>query len=127
MKRPYSQIYFPAAPLLQVRFGNPENMQYTKVADGFIDTSADSTIVPISFMREIGAAIGGLQSLRSQWGEARTVKTYIVDVEVEGINFPGIWVVGDEIGDEIVLGRNLLNRMRILLDGLAETIEIMND
>ena len=59
------------------------------------------------------------------WGEARTVKMYIVDVEVEGINFPGIWVVGDDRGDEVVLGRNLLNRMRILLDGLGEKVEIV--
>lgn len=125
MKRTYSQTHFPPAPLLRVRFGNAEDMRFTQLADGFVDTGADSTIVPIKLLRRIGAVIGGFQSIRSQWGEARTVKMYIVDVEVEGINFPGIWVVGDDRGDEVVLGRNLLNRMRILLDGLGEKVEIV--
>lgn len=126
MKRAYSQDHLPAAPLLTVRFGRPEDMRFTHSVNGFVDTGADITIVPIRLMREIRATVGGLQTIRSQWGEARAVKMYLVDAEVEGINFPGIWVVGDERGQEVVLGRNLLNRMRILLDGLAETIEIVS-
>lgn len=126
MKRRYSQAYLPSAPLLQVRFCNAEDMRFTQFVDGFVDTGADSTIAPVKLIRKIGATIGGVQSIRSQWGEARTVKMYVVDVEVEGINFPGIWVVGDDRGEEVILGRNLLNRMRILLDGLAEEIEIVS-
>jgi len=126
MKRDYSQSYFPPAPLLQVRFGKPEDMRFTGSVEGIVDTGADITIAPIQLMREIGATIGSLQTIRSQWGEARTVKLYLADVEVEGINFPGIWVVGDERGKEVVLGRNLLNRMRILLNGLSEKIEIVS-
>ena len=125
MKRIYSQNHLPPAPLLQVRFGKPEDMRFTQSAEGFVDTGADITIVPIQMMREIGATVGSLQRIRSQWGEGRAVKLYLVDAEVEGINFPGIWVVGDERNQEIILGRNLLNRMRILLDGLAEKIEIV--
>ena len=125
MKRDYSQSYFPPAPLLQVRFGKPEDMRFTRSVEGIVDTGVDVTIAPIQLMREIGATIGSLQTIRSQWGEARTVKLYLADVEVEGINFPGIWVVGDERGKEVVLGRNFLNRMRILLNGLSEKIEIV--
>lgn len=126
MKRTYSQVHFPPAPLLQVRFGTPEEMRFTQPVDGMVDTGADMTIAPIRLMRSIGATIGGIQSIRSQWGEARVVKMYMVDVTVEGINFPGIWVVGDEHSQEIVLGRNLLNLMNILLNGFKEQIEIVS-
>lgn len=126
MKRAYSQTYFPPAPLLRVRFGNADNMQFTQQMNGFVDTGADSTIVPVKLLRRIGAAIVGIQSLRSRWGESRTVRVYVVDVEVEEINFPGIWVVGDDRSEEVILGRNLLNRMRIFLDGLGEKIEIVS-
>ena len=37
---------------------------------------------------------------------------------------PGIFVVGDEQGDEIVLGRDVLNKLRIFLDGPARIVEI---
>ena len=33
------------------------------------------------------------------------------------LTLSGITVVGDELGDETVLGRNVLNRLRLLLDG----------
>lgn len=126
MKHRYSQAHFPPAPLCQVRFGTPEEMRFTQPVEGMVDTGADMTIAPLALMRNIGATVGGLQSIGSQWGEARSVRMYIVDVEVEGVNFPRIWVVGDERGQEVVLGRNLLNRMKILLDGPAEEIEIVS-
>jgi len=30
---------------------------------------------------------------------------------------PGIYVVRDELSEEVVLGRNVSNRLRLLLDG----------
>lgn len=126
MKRAYNQAYLPAAPVLRVRFGNSETIRFTQPIDALVDSGADITIAPVKLMRRIGAVVNGFQSARGQWGDAKTVKMYIVDAEVEGINFPGIWVLGDDGGEEVVLGRNLLNRMRILLDGLGEKIEIVS-
>jgi hypothetical protein len=34
-------------------------------------------------------------------------------------------VVGDEFGHEIILGRNVLNHLRILLDGPASIMELL--
>jgi hypothetical protein len=39
--------------------------------------------------------------------------------------FAAIQVVGDEVGDEIILGRNVLNRLRLLLDGPAAMLEVL--
>jgi hypothetical protein len=57
--------------------------------------------------------------LRSQWGERRAVFLYLVDLQIGELTLPGIYVVGDELGEEIVLGRNVLNQLRLLLDGPA--------
>jgi hypothetical protein len=40
------------------------------------------------------------------------------------LTLPGVEVVGDEISNEVILGRDILNRWRILLDGPNETVEI---
>ena len=55
--------------------------------------------------------------VRSQWGERRSVFLYVVDLKIGKLTLPGVYVVGDELGDETVLGRNALNELRLLLDG----------
>jgi len=47
-------------------------------------------------------------------------------LEIEDIRLPAVEVVGDEQGEEIVLGRNVLNRLRLLLDGPAGQLEILD-
>ena len=64
--------------------------------------------------------------MRSQWGERRAVALYAVALEINQYRFDAIRVVGDEIGDEVILGRNLLNRLRLLLDGPAGMVEVLD-
>ena len=64
--------------------------------------------------------------IRSHWGEWRYVQTFTVDIGVSTLRLPAIEVVGDEEGDEIILGRNLLNKLRLLLDGHAEQVALLD-
>ncbi len=34
-------------------------------------------------------------------------------------------MIGDEVAQEVVLGRNVLNRLRVLLDGPGEMVEVL--
>lgn len=49
---------------------------------------------------------------------------YLVDIRIGEINLPGIEVVGDEYSNEIILRRDVLNRLRILLNGPAATTNV---
>ncbi len=119
MKYAYDEFYFPAIPILQIRLSTPEwNLQTTDLP-AIVDTGADATLVPLKYLLDIEATIGGRNRLRSQWGERREVNLYLVDLEIEQAILPGIWVIGDELSDEVILGRNVLNRLRLLLDGPA--------
>jgi predicted aspartyl protease len=64
--------------------------------------------------------------IRSHWGEWRSAQLFVVDLELDGLRLPGVFVVGDEQGDEIVLGRNVLNKLRLLLDGPVNLTEILS-
>ncbi len=86
--------------------------------NAIIDTGADATIVPVRYLRQIAARRSFEATIRSQWGERRRVYLYLVDLQLETLTLPGIYVVGDDQGDEVVLGRDVLNRLRVLLDGL---------
>ncbi len=77
-------------------------------------------------IRKVGAEKVDQAALRSQWGEHRAVTLYAVALEINQYHFSAVRVVGDEIGNEVILGRNALNRLRLLLDGPAGMVEVLN-
>ncbi len=92
---------------------------------GVVDTGADATLIPLKHLRAIGARRVFEVGLRSQWGERRIVFLYLVDVSIGGVVLPGVYVVGDDMGDEVVIGRDVLNRLRLTLDGPALLLQLL--
>jgi hypothetical protein len=123
MKYPYSNHYIPTAPVLEVTFVSAADNRRIGPLTGIVDSGADGTLVPLRFLSEIQAPATSEMYLRSQWGDRRPAWLYLVDVQIGSLIFPGIEVVGDEVSDEIVLGRDVLNRLKIVLDGPQETLE----
>ncbi|MFQ5595836.1 MAG: retroviral-like aspartic protease family protein [Anaerolineae bacterium] len=123
---PFDSTYHPALPVCDVALIAPPT-GYRVELTAIIDTGADGTIVPIEFLQQIGARRAFEAGLRSQWGEPRTVFLYLVDLQIAELRLPAIYVVGDELGDEVVLGRNVLNELRLLLDGPAALTRLLND
>ena len=123
---PYSSEYFPAAPVLEITLGAPGTPPTLGPLEALVDTGADATLIPMKYLRQIGARKVDQATLRSQWGERRPVSLYAVAVEISQRRLAAMWVVGDEIGNEVVLGRNVLNRLRLLLDGPAGMTEVLD-
>jgi hypothetical protein len=48
----------------------------------------------------------------------------LVDVQIGEITVAGIEVVGDELSEEVILGRDVLNRLRVSLDGPAASVTV---
>jgi predicted aspartyl protease len=124
MRYRYDTKRFPSSPVIEITCINVAEGLRTEPLTALIDTGADATIVPIHFLREIYAPQTIVQWLRSHWGERRQVFLYLIDVAIEDVILPGIQVVGDPFGDEIIAGRDILNRLRILLDGPAKITEV---
>jgi predicted aspartyl protease len=110
---------------VQVVFHNSEDGLSTAAENALLDTGSDGSLVPIAYLERILAPALADTRIRSHWGEWRSVQLFLVDLELDGLRLPDISVVGDEQGDEIVLGRNVLNRLRLLLDGPARFTEIV--
>ena len=79
-----------------------------------LDTGADGTLIPLTYLREILAPPLTETRLRSHWGEWRIAQLFLVEIQIGISRMPNVFVVGDEQDDEIVLGRNVLNRLNIL-------------
>lgn len=125
MSHTYDPKYTPPVPVLPVVLYNSETGQSINCETAYLDTGADGTVVPHKLLEEIGAEVVYRNNMRSQWGESRRVNMYSINIEVDGEYLSAIDVVGDELGNELLLGRNVLNRLIILLDGFKNQTDVL--
>ena len=125
MSHPYLTTYYPPMPALQIWLGYPEEALTIGPLTAIVDTGADGTLVPQSLIDELGAPFVDDIRVRSHWGEWRNMQLFTVDVGIGKLRLPAVEVAGDDQGKEIVLGRNILNRLKLLLDGPAGQVEIL--
>lgn len=119
MKYPYDAAYEPPFPAAPVVLRNGEEGLRTAKVQALLDTGSDGSLVPIAYLEEILAPPMTDTRFRSHRGEWRAAQVFEADLELGSLRLPGIFVIGDEQGSEIVLGRNVLNKLRLLLDGPA--------
>lgn len=124
MKFAYSDDFYPPAPVAEVSLITAAESLRAGPFPALMDSGADGTIMPIAYLQEILAPPTVEMVMRSQWGEGRRVMLYLVDVQIGTLTIPGVEVVGDELSQEAILGRDVLNRLRVLLDGPATTVTI---
>lgn len=125
MSHTYDSKYTRPMPALPVILHNSENGQSVNCKTAYLDTGADGTIVPQALLEEIGAEEIEMKYMQNQWGERRDVSIYSIDIEVDGEYLSAIDVVSDQRGNEILLGRNVLNHLIIQLDGLKNQANVL--
>ena len=125
MSIPYDTRFAPPAPVLRVRLSSPGESPQDEFQAGIADTGSDGTLVPLRILETIEAIGVGEAVLYGVLGETRAVHVYEVDFHVENATLPNALVIGDEHGNEIVIGRNILNNLILLLDGQQNTADLL--
>jgi predicted aspartyl protease len=126
MSHSYQNSYFPPFPALSIRIGYPGESLSLGPLLALVDTGADVTMAPQDFLDTIGAPFVDDVRIRSHWGEWRNVQLFTVDIGVNGLRLPAIEVIGDNQGDEIILGRNFLNKLNLPLSGPTGQVEVID-
>lgn len=125
MKAPYDQSYQPAAPILPVSLAAPDDSPEVGPLLALVDTGADGTFVPTHVIARLGVPVEYNTNVRGHVGStAHRVAVHVVDLWIGGSRLPACEVVGDEWGDVVVLGRDVLNRWHLHLDGPGQTVEL---
>jgi predicted aspartyl protease len=105
--------------------GRPGDAADVGPLPALLDTGADASLIPLQYLRRLRLKPVRQRWLRSQWGERRMVGIYHVELRVgDALHLPWVEVVGDELSEDTILGRNVLNQLRIFLDGPRSTLEI---
>jgi len=123
MKFPFDQSFSPPMPVLAVTLRNEHEGLSTGPLDALVDTGADGTVVPAAYLTDVRAPVIGHALLHSHLG-VRHVFLRIADVQIAELLLPGMVIAADPEGQELILGRNVLNCLRLLMDGPAQVTQV---
>jgi predicted aspartyl protease len=125
MSTPYQTAYRPPFPALTILLTSDDGRLGPFPA--LLDSGADATLVPTQMLEEAGAVESGWVTLRSHFGHRQRVQRYLISIQINGILLPGQYVIGDDTGNEIILGRDVLNRLPLFLDGPQQQTDLLDD
>jgi hypothetical protein len=117
MIQAYDRAHLLPIPVVEIWLAVPDSNDWQGPFKAIIDSGADLTIVPSAWLRQFKAPYLKRAMLRTQWSQRQPVGLYEVDVRLGDLVFPGIDVAGDPRSNEILLGRNVLNRLDLRLEG----------
>jgi predicted aspartyl protease len=117
----YDAARHPPAPVLPARVGRP-GQDPAVLLVFLVDTGADITVVPDAVARELRLPAVSQIAVRGIAGAIRSARVYAAEVEAGG-GRSLVEVVG--MGEEALIGRDLLNRWTVTLHGPRRVMDVV--
>lgn len=112
----YDTQHDPPAPVMQATVTNALQRRRRRSVPALLDTGSDVTAIPRSLASAIQLYPIGRLRLEDLHAETLQVLTYAVQLTVAGLVIPRLEVISTGL-DYVVLGRDVLNRLYVLLNG----------
>jgi predicted aspartyl protease len=124
MKAAYDTSLLPPAPFVSIRLASLADRSEPVAVPAKIDTGADLTVIPVRLVEQLQLMPAGEIEVESYDGRRATLRAYDVNLHIDQLSLPGLLVIAFS-EDYVLLGRDVLNRLRVLLDGPALMTEIL--
>lgn len=125
MSTPYSYAYSPPAPVLKIALALRDQPPLYDSVYALADTGADGTFVPLEHLLALNASAEYQVRVRGHLSGSRIADVYTVDIAIGALRLPAIDVIADTENQEVVLGRNVLNKLLLLMDGPRTMLDIL--
>lgn len=119
----YDSGHNPPAPVVEVAVGHPVAIARREVLAGILDTGADVTVIPAALVAALGLQPKGRCWTRGFDGTFSRRPIYYARLDLAGLAIPTARCVASDRAT-VLLGRNVLNRFVITLDGPNLTFEM---
>ncbi len=117
---PYSAEYEPPCPVLTIRVAAPSGgAAFALLA--VVDTGADITLVPEALARTLDLPVVSHVRIAGVTGAAARADVLAADIDLSGNRVLAEIVA---FGNEAIVGRDLLNRLVLRLDGPRGILEV---
>ena len=120
---PYNKTFDPPAPFVTIQISPLNQDEPNSVVECLLDTGADVSLIPQRSVTELNLAPEDAILIEGYDGERQQLQLFAVNIVVEGIRLD-LEVVAYPT-HHAILGRDALNRFRLLLDGPAQTLEFL--
>jgi predicted aspartyl protease len=116
----YDQSQDPPGPRLPVLFAAPGN-EGAVLVSSLVDTGAECTLVPAEIARRLHLPLVDRLVVEGLGGAARRAPVHAALVHFAGLRFLTRVIAFDR---EAIVGRDLLNRVSLLLDGPRQIVSV---
>ncbi len=120
----YNQQVFPPAPFVYVTVNRPDGPASGVLLPALLDTAADRSVIPYSVVSSLRLVQLDETPIVGFGGHVTTVPTYFVEVQIRHLTAREVEAVASPDEPYCLLGRDILNGLRISLDGPGLTMEI---
>lgn len=112
------------APVLNIKLINPITGQELERL-GKIDSGADLLVIPLDAIEKLKLEQRGIEWVSAYDRDLppREVPAYYVDIEIANFTFRNMRGIV-ALRDDVLIGRNVMNKLRITLDGKKLLFEI---
>ena len=124
MTLPYNPSLDPPAPFIIIKISPLNQATPNMILDCLVDTGAEVSLIPQRLVTELNLTPADAMIVEGFDGERRQLPLFPVDVVVETVSLPGLEVVAYPV-EHAILGRDIINRFRLLLDGPAQILEFL--
>jgi predicted aspartyl protease len=121
----YDISFSPPAPVAEVTVLHPVTGTRSGVLRGKLDSGADVTVIPEQLVTQLGLTPRGRIWTRGYDGTYAQRLVYYVRLRVENFDLAVMRCVAAD-RTNVLLGRNVLNRFILTLDGKALTFELQD-
>lgn len=128
--RPYQKVNNIYIPSIKIHFSNSENFQFNFYEYGLLDTGGDISLMPYSLIFRLNIFSLKRKNKRRVKGiSSREViaTPYLVNLSFDDLEFLNAIIYGlpdKELGNQIIIGRNILDRFSVTFDGVEKRIII---
>lgn len=120
----YNDDYTPPAPMLRITIRNLSDNTRHITGDALVDTGADITCVPRAIISTVGGEpVSTYHIIGIGESHVGPANSYFLEFEVGTVKS---FVEAIAIGDELILGRNIINEFVLKLDGPNNKTDILD-
>ena len=122
----YSRSVEPPAPFVHVTIRNPAPGRSVADVPALLDSAADRSVIPVSFVEQLGLVQIDEVPIMGFGGHVVMAPTFLAELAIRQLNAITVELIADSDELYVILGRDVLNSFRVLLDGPNLVVEIQS-